>query len=141
MGSHSLETGKEAPSITLSSESRIPSLDDKLAGKYVVLNFWSASDADSRLANRQLSRLAESLPSSKIQFVGVCTDSDSSLSNEIMKNDGCSLRGIYLDRSDLTPAVTDDYQTSSGCRTFLIDPFGNLCSISPSAEEIISIIS
>lgn len=140
MGSHSLKPGEEAPSLTLSSNSKVPS-PDNTDGKFVVLNFWSASDAASRLNNRRLAEFTASLPSSKIKFISVCTDSDASLSREILSADGIDRLGIHLNASDLTEQVAEDYQTSSGCRSFLIDPFGNLVSISPSHAEIAGIIS
>lgn len=140
MGSHSLTPGEEAPSLTLSSDSKVHPLD-ATDGRFVVLNFWSATDATSRLNNRRLAELTASLPSSKIKFVSVCTDSDASLSREILSADGIDGIGTHLNASDLTEQVAEDYQTSTGCRSFLIDPFGNLVSISPSHSEIAGIIS
>ncbi len=140
VGSHSLNPGEEAPSIVLSSNARINSLKD-LDGKYVVVNFWSASDPESRIANNRLGNLAESLPSSKVRFVSICTDSDESLSSEIMKADGIPSSVISLNASDITAEVAEDYQVATGNRSFLIDPFGNLVSVSPSEEAIKTVIS
>ena len=140
VGSHSLVNGEEAPSITLSSKAGSGSLNE-LEGKYVVVNFWSASDPQSRITNQNLSKLAEALPSSKVRFVSICTDSDESLASQIMKADGINPAVVSLSSSDVTAQVIDDYQTATGLRSFLIDPFGNLVSVSPSEEAIKTIIS
>ena len=138
-GSHSLQIGEEAPLLTLSSTSEASALDS-LKGKYVLVNFWSATDPESRIANRQLSDLTSALPSSQIEFVSICTDRDPSLQAEIMAADGVENLHYSLTATDLTPSVFDDYQTSTGLRSFLIDPFGNLAAVSPSTSQITSII-
>ena len=139
LGSHSLQIGEEAPLLTLSSSTKATSLD-ALKGKYVVLNFWKASDPESRLANKRLADLTSTLPSSQIQFVSVCTDNDPTLQAEIMVCDGVANLPYSLSALDFTPEVLDDYQTATGCRSFLIDPFGNLKAVSPSDAEITKVI-
>lgn len=134
-GSHSLQIGEEAPLLTLSSSTEASSLDS-LKEKYVLLNFWSASDPESRILNKHLADMTSTLSSSQIQFVSICTDQDSTLQSEIMNVDGVSDIRYSLSYSDLTPEVFHDYQTHTGCRSFLIDPFGNLKAISPSDEDI-----
>lgn len=138
-GSHSLQIGEEAPLLTLSSTTKASGLD-ALKGKYIVLNFWSATDAESRIANKRLADLTSTLPSPQIQFVSVCTDSDTALQSEIMSIDSVAENLYSLSANDFTPEVLDDYQTGTGCRSFLIDPFGNLKAISPSEAEISSVI-
>lgn len=140
VGSHSLKPGEEAPSLVLSSNAKITSLKD-LDGKYVVVNFWSSTDPESRIANSRLAKLTDVLPSSKVKFVSICTDTDESLGSEIMKTDGLPSSVISLTASDITADVTKDYQVATGNRYFLIDPFGNLVSVSPSEEDIKKIIS
>lgn len=137
-GNHSLKVGEEAPLLTLSSESETPRLQS-LKGKYVVLNFWSASDPESRINNKRLADLTSTLPSSQIQFVSICTDNDPSLQMEIMNADGIPANIHSLSSSELMPEVMEEYQIQSGCRSFLINPFGNLQAISPSSELIKSV--
>jgi len=131
-GSHSLKIGSEAPSITLSSSSSANL--DRMKGRKVLLNFWSASDASSRLANREISRIAESGIYPDMCFVSICIDSDSSLAEEISKTDRISGKVISLKSTEVTDDVLADFQTSKGCRSFLIDSFGNLEAITSSAN-------
>ncbi|MDE6009336.1 MAG: peroxiredoxin family protein [Muribaculaceae bacterium] len=139
-GSHSLMPGEEAPSLVLSANSKVKSLKE-LDGKYVVVNFWSSSDPESRIANSRLAKLADSLPSSKVKFVSICTDTDETLASEIIKADNLPSSAISLSHSDIDAEVAEDYQVATGNRSFLIDPFGNLVKISPSEEEVIKIVA
>lgn len=131
-GSHSLEIGSEAPAITLSSSSKA-SLDGVKDCK-VLVNFWSASDPSSRIANSMMSEAAESGNIPGMRFITICIDPDASLANEIMKADGISGKVIALSSSEVSDDVLKDYQISKGCRAFVIDSFGNLESVASSAE-------
>ncbi len=130
-GSHSLEIGSEAPSLVLSSKSSADLAP--LKGNKVLLNFWSASDAGSRMANRFISDAAESGKYPDTRFVSVCIDSDSALAAQIRKADRISGKVISLNSDEISNDVMEDFQTSKGCRSFLIDSFGNLEAIAPSA--------
>lgn len=138
-GSHSLQEGDEAPLLILSKESKNPHIET-LKGKYVVVNFWNPSDPESRIHNRRLADLAATLPSSQIKFVSICTDPDNTLQKEIMAIDYLPQSILSLSATDFAPEVLDDYQTDSGCRSFLIDPFGNLQKISPTEEDITDVL-
>lgn len=124
-GSHSLAIGEEAPALSLASATR--SLDS-LKGQYYVVNFWSASDPQSRITNRNLA-FNKRVNGKDVKVVSVNIDSDQTLANEIVKTDNIGDDIIKLSGSDLSSDVLDDYQVASGCRTFLIDPYGNLESI------------
>lgn len=134
-GSHSLQEGEEAPLLILSPDSKATQFE-ALKGKYVVVNFWNPADPSSRIANRRLAALTSTLPSSQIRFVSICTDKDLTLQKEIMVNDSLPESVFHLSSQDLAPEVLEDYQTGSGCRSFLIDPFGNLQKINPSDTDI-----
>lgn len=137
-GSHRLEIGSEAPSLTLSPTS--PATLESLKGKKIILNFWSASDASSRLANLRISELAESEANAGTAYVSVCIDKDPTLAKEIARIDKISDKVISLGLDDVVDDVITDYQTARGCRTFSIDAYGNLEAIAP-ASEISTILS
>lgn len=124
-GSHTLAIGAEAPKLSLSNTNQVL---DSLKGQYYVVNFWSASDGRSRIANRELAT-TKKFNGRDVQVVSINIDSDQSLAREIAKADKIGDDVIMLSGSDLNSDVLDDYQVSSGCRTFLIDPYGNLESI------------
>ena len=93
-----------------------------------MVNFWSASDALSRVNNRNLA-VNKKVNGRDVKVVSINIDSDKSLAREIAKADKIGSDVISLSRCDLASGVLDDYQVQSGCRTFLIDPYGNLESI------------
>lgn len=140
MGSHSLEIGKEAPALTLSSDSRLKDLSF-LDGKFVVINFWNPDDPQSRLNNRHLADIISGLDPSKVEFISICTGENELLMNEILKVDNILDKTVSLSAKDITPQVNEDFQLNSGNRSFIIDPFGNLVSVCPSDEIISSILS
>lgn len=125
-GSHSLALGEEAPRLTLSHSS--PHSLDSLKGDYYVINFWSAADPQSRINNKMLA-VNKKVNGHEVKVVSVCIDDDVTLAKEILKADNISDEVISLSSSDLVADVLKDYQVDTGCRSFLIDPFGNLESI------------
>lgn len=139
LGSHTLEIGSEAPSITLSSSSTTTL--DSLDGKQILVNFWSASDPSSRISNSRLSRIASSYADKDVKFVSICIDSDPALAQEIAGVDGISDNVLSLNASDVAEDVLTDYQIATGCRSFLIDAYGNLKAIATSPSELAEILS
>lgn len=137
-GSHTLEIGKEAPAITITGK-RNQDFISQLNGNYILLNFWSASDPESRINNRLLANLTSRTGNSGIKFVSVCTDADRHIAEEILKVDGINELTTTLFLTDITPEVLEDFQVNSGLRSFLIDPYGNLAAISPSHQTLNSI--
>lgn len=138
-GSHSLREGDEAPLLILSTESNASDIKN-LKGKYVLINFWSVKDPESRIANRRLANLVATLPESQIEFVSICTDEDRTLQREIMLTDGIKDSTFAFSASDFAQEVLEDYQVNRGYRSFLLDPFGNLKKISPGDTEITEVL-
>lgn len=124
-GSHSLAIGEEAPALSLNTPSN---LMESLKGEYYVVNFWSASDAQSRITNRQLASSGK-VNGRDVKVVSINVDEDSKLADEISKMDNIGEEVIRLSGKDVSSDVLDDYQVNSGCRAFLVDPYGHLESI------------
>ncbi len=117
-----LEVGNQAPEISVSDLNGQSVLLSEMKGKEVILNFWSAMDAESRISNVRLAREAEK---SGAKYIGMCIDSDRQLAEEVMKADNGSTDDLYFaDRQ-----VTDEYQINKGTRTVKIDPYGIVAAI------------
>lgn len=138
-GSHELAIGSQAPAITLAQSSHFDSTS--LKGSKILVNFWSASDPASRIANKTLSRMAMDQSIHDTRFISICIDEDSLLASEIAKIDGISEKVISLNRDDIAPDVLKDFQIQTGCRSYLIDSFGSLKAISSSPEMLNKILS
>lgn len=130
----SLKEGEKAPALSLTSPSKDFSLDNG-SGHYVLVNFWSAQDAASRILNKRYADVISSNPDSSLDFVSVCIDDDSALAEEIMRIDGCSPK-LSFNLSHIKGSVLEDYQTDSGCRSFLIDSYGNMMKVNPTPETV-----
>ncbi len=117
-----LEVGNQAPEISISAASGESMLLSDLKGQDVILNFWSAKDAESRISNIRLAREAERTGA---KYIGMCIDSDRQLAEEVMNADKVSTDQLYFaDRQ-----VTDEYQLTKGTRTVKIDPYGIVAAI------------
>ena len=117
-----LEVGNQAPEISISNAEGHSVLLSDLKGEDVILNFWSAMDAESRISNVRLAREAERTGA---KYIGMCIDSDRQLAEEVMKSDNVSTEHLYF----ADPQVTDEYQLTKGTRTVKIDPYGIVAAI------------
>ena len=117
-----LEVGNQAPEISISDAEGHTMLLSDLKGEEVILNFWSAMDAESRISNVRLAREAERAGA---KYIGMCIDSDRQLAEEVMKSDNVSTDNLYI----ADPQVTDEYQLTKGTRTVKIDPYGIVAAI------------
>lgn len=106
-------------------------------GKYLLLQFWDASDASSRVNNRKFATLAEKVGNDSLEYVGVYTGSDKTLFKSAMAADGCEISKQYFlaDKEDAAN-IYADFSLSSGNHTFLIAPDGRIAAINPTEEQI-----
>ena len=117
-----LEVGNQAPRISaVNASGEVISLSD-LKGSEVILNFWSVSDAESRINNVRLERMAGC---DSIRYIGVCIDNDNQLAMEVIKSDMLDAdTQCFADKS-----IIDEYQIERGVRTVKIDPYGIVAKI------------
>ncbi|MDE6480992.1 MAG: redoxin domain-containing protein [Muribaculaceae bacterium] len=117
-----LEVGNQAPEISILNTDGESVLLSELKGQEVILNFWSAMDAESRINNIRLSREAE-LTGAK--YIGMCIDSDRELAEEVMNVDRVATDHLYF----ADKQVTDEYQLAKGTRIVKIDAYGTVAAI------------
>ena len=106
-----------------------------LHGKWVILSFWSAADAQSRIAASQSYKNAENL-NADINFISVNFDRSEALMNEIAQIDGIGGTLLHITDTDSALQLRRKFSMNSGLRTFLIDPEGQLTAVDPSPEQI-----
>ena len=107
--------------------------------KHVLINFWSISDAESRIQNKRLSDLTNKCEG-RIRYISICTDSDEKISSEILKNEIKDETGLYLFSKDIDNEIFKIFQTSKGMRHFLLDENFKLMNVEPDNETIESIL-
>lgn len=125
--------GYKAPQFILAEGESVITLADQ-RGKFVLLNFWTASDAESRIKCSEYERLAAE--DNSLSIVSVNLDSSKALYREIVKRDGLDeysqfhLEGLQSDR------VVDLYRLEGNLKSFLIDPDGRILAVNPDASEV-----
>lgn len=139
--------GKNVPQIALYQDGHNnPSMLDEFRGKWVILSFWSSTDANSRLNQSLINgfvrdRRAEDSTDDKLEFISVNFDESSSLKAEIIRIDGLT-EGLHFSEQD--PLKQDNFKSmfrmNEGLRTFIINPEGVLVATDPSVNELNSII-
>ncbi|MBD5278473.1 MAG: redoxin domain-containing protein [Bacteroides sp.] len=117
-----LEVGYQAPEISISKPDGERFLLSDLQGENVVVNFWSVSDAESRISNIRLARDAER---NGAKYIGMCVDSDRRLAEEVMAADGVAPENQYF----TDPQIHNKYLLDQGIRTVKIDPYGIVAAI------------
>lgn len=117
-----LEVGNQAPELSLISSDGRSEQIAQLKGENVIVNFWSVSDAESRISNIRLAKDAERIGA---RFISMCIDSDKSLAEEVMKADNLPAESRFF----ADEQTVDNYQLDKGVRTVKIDPYGIVAAI------------
>ena len=122
-----LEVGKSAPKIETVDGTNV-GYDANSEGKTKLISFWNPKKPVSRIANRNISRQYCGNSDEDVEFISICTDSDSDLMKEIMKIDGVNADKVFS-YSDISPRVFKDYGVEENPKAFLISPDGKILSI------------
>lgn len=109
---------------------------------FLLLQFWDASDASSRIKAATLSARLRTAPVAGMSYAGVYTGSDRNLFNAVAAADGMDLRNQFmLSESADADNIFAEFSLSTGNHTFLINPQGRIAAINPSMEEIEAIVA
>ena len=137
IGKGDLEIGKEAP--VFFNEEELDNHTFYSNDKNIILNFWSVSDPQSRIRNRELAQLVSSAENNDKILVSICVSEEKTLQEEILRIDGISSKNVISKNVDEIDAnLYKDFQLESGLRSFLIDRHGILRKITPTKDDIIS---
>ncbi len=123
-----------APQIVLKNDKNSISLEN-LNGHYVLVNFWSSSDAQSRINNSIFDKAIAGGKSS-IEYIAINTDSDATLYNQILMNDGLDAKRQFRLADSKSGNLYKQYSLATGNHTFLIGPSGKIEKINPSNKEL-----
>jgi peroxiredoxin len=119
-----LNVGDRAPDFTLPSLDGAPrTLGDALAGGPVLLAFWKAQCATSRLAFPYLERLRQAYPPAQWQLWGIGQDDPSAVETFLRRVGNVSIP-ILLDEP--TYAVSIAYDPAATPTLFLVEPDGTI---------------
>ena len=136
------KVGSKAPMFKIERSDSTVALDD-MKGKWVLLQFWASSDADSRIACKQYTMLEQNQESSnsgeRFHLLAINLDRSERLFREIVRRDGLSAESqFFIERSNAEKFI-DDYHLESGLSSFLIDPNGLIVAKNPSEQQLIEL--
>lgn len=143
-GKSTAEIGSEAPDFEVSDSEGALRLSD-LKGKWVILSFWSAQDADSRIDQNNVSNYLRNHESSheaddqNVAVVSVNFDRSKGLMKEVAAYDHLIGRQIHVGQPDLASDIRNAYGMTDQLRTFIINPQGEIVSVDPSPETLASL--
>lgn len=127
--------GDHAPALTFDSE---PSDALRaLRGKYVLLCFWSATNAPSREAVDNYSAWVERQPNSGVGLLAFNLDKSETLFREIVKRDGLNQQLQFRLDEKGTGRLMRDYGLRPGTYgTLLIAPDGRIVAHNPATSAL-----
>lgn len=133
----SARIGSEAPAFVVERADSSLSLDG-LRGKKVVLSFWSAADAQSRLdQNRLASAMRHAGEGSGTAVVSVNLDRSEKLMKEIASIDHLDEDSqFHVGDAAAARAIREVFEMADGLRTFIIDERGIIVKVDPSEKEL-----
>lgn len=131
--------GRMAPNLSIEQCDSILILDN-LKGDYVLLNFWSSTDAGSRTAANLYTSWVRTHPKSDLKFVSINFDESEGLFKEIVRND--SLESSQQIRVDgrVAKAIFDNYGLDDGYGSLLIDPQGYIVAHNPDSKKLAALL-
>lgn len=137
--------GYEAPELSLMdmSDSSVTDLNE-LKGSFVLVNFWAASDAESRIAahgyDRALATATARPSDERLRLLQVNLDSSVRLFREIVRRDGLNAAQQFYVSAGESAAVKHKFNLDSGLQSYLIDPDGKIVAVNPTPETVIRLM-
>ena len=133
--------GYIAPSLTLDYEKETLSLEE-LKGKYVLLSFWSSTDAISRVACNEYTSFSKRVNAEE-QFclLSVNFDQNSGLFREIVRRDNLNTKSQFNVQGDEARKIKEQFHLEDGYNSLLIDPTGRIISTDPSTSTLKKILN
>lgn len=111
------------------------------SGEYLLIQFWNATDAQSRIKASQFDKLVNEHTFDNLQYAAVYTGEDRDLFKMVVSADDLDMRSQYM-LSDSFEAgnISTEFSLSTGNHTFLINPQGRIVAINPTINDIESLI-
>lgn len=128
--------GFKAPELTLTACDGSTVALSQLRGRYVLVSFWAAYDAESRIAASGYRDMALSMSEERFCLLSVNMDRSERLFREIVRRDNLSAENhIHVDGSQAN-RIIHDYRLTEGFKSLLIDPKGRIVAMNPSIETL-----
>lgn len=131
--------GKELPAIANEQINNVLK-ECENNGKYVLLSFWSTSDALSRQSVNDYTSWLKTNGNSKIDLLSVNFDKSERLFQEIVKRDGLDSEMQFNVSGNQAYKIKDEFHLNKGYGSILLDPTGKIIAHNPTREELNDIL-
>lgn len=129
VGEKRLAEGSRMPNLKIDNGQSSVDLKKK-AGRYVLVDFWAASDAQSRLKSNQYNALGlERKPG--VDRISVNFDKSKRLFNEIVDRDRLAPQSQFHVADKEARRIMRKFRLNEGYKSFLIDPDGRIERVNP----------
>lgn len=105
------------------------------SGRYTLLNFWAAYDAESRARNVQLANEVNKFSPDEIAMLSVSFDQKESIFTQTVKNDKLDAHTQFWNGQGKQSDVYKKYGLKHGFRNFLIDANGVIIATNITAKQ------
>lgn len=132
--------GNEIPMLVIKKDSTELSISS-LRGKWVILSFWSTTDAESRLTQNQITTITNELSQTDqnmpVELISVNFDRSKQLMQEIVKIDQLnSEMQFHIENRDEIATLRKTFRMDNALRTFVINPQGKLVFADPTEDDL-----
>ena len=110
------------------------------SGRYTLLNFWAAYDAESRARNVQLWNEVNKLSSDKIAMYSISMDEKESIFTETVKIDKLDLSTQFHEGLGKESELYKKYDLRKGFKNFLINDEGVIIAANVTPEKLTEIL-
>ena len=111
------------------------------SGRYTLLNFWAAYDAESRARNVQLWNEVNKLSSDQVTMYSISMDEKSSIFNETVKIDRLSGTNQLHEELGEGSDLYKKYKLKKGLRNFLINDEGVIIASNVEPSDLTKLMS
>lgn len=134
-----LAVGDDVPSLAVSNNDTAFNLRES-KGDYVLLTFWTTSDARSRVDCQKYSKWFEKNDPLNVKHISVNFDEEPALFREIVRLDNLDHHAQFNVNGSEASQIRHDFGLDNGYGSILIDPNGYIKSFNPSSTDLRSLL-
>lgn len=110
------------------------------SGRYTLLNFWAAYDAESRASNVRLANEVNKLGPDRVTMYGVSFDTNQSVFEETVKADHLEGTVQRFEAMGQQSALYKKFALKKGFRNFLIDDKGVIIAANVTPRKLAEVL-
>lgn len=105
-------------------------------GEYVLINFWSSTDGNSRLSTNTYTSWLKRNDNSKINMISINFDKSDKLFRQIVKFDDMNTGLQFNVSGHKADKIQSDFNLKNGYGSILVDPEGRIVSHNPTIDYL-----